>query len=220
MQTCPHSPAEIDGELVCIDCGFVIDRVEVQAVDDWKSHNVRLFSNSKISAYAYKICANLNLPMFAFNTLVSVSSKLIEIGITKKKALLYGTVYACRTHKIPRLLPDIYHEIQKVVDRHTKTRRKESEKSILKILNRISKKAFERNLYISPPDKSYYLKAYLAKIQGIIESESSPEYFDTIRTRSEKLIQKLGSEPSASAKYAILCNVSSTFKPKVRDLIN
>ena len=143
---CKHSIAEIDGENTCINCGLVSSRVEVQSVDDWKSHNVKSTVNPKIFYLALKITQNLHLPQFALNTVSQVSSKLILIGITKKNALLYGLVYACRTHNIPRLLSDIIYEMEKI----NGTPEYKSEKSLLKILNKISKNVFSENLSIQP----------------------------------------------------------------------
>ncbi|NIP62687.1 MAG: hypothetical protein GWN01_03595 [Nitrosopumilaceae archaeon] len=216
ITTCKHSVADIEGERVCIYCGCVLGRVEVASIDDWKSHNIRPTTNKRLVSAGLKLCQNLNLPQFAFNTLISTASKLLEIGLSKKKALLYGTVYACRTHNIPRLLSDIYFELQTMFGKP----KHESEKSILKLLNRISKKAFDRGIYIRPPDKSYYLQAYLAKIQNVLEQEASADYYETVRIRSTRSINKLSHEPSTSAKDAILQNLSSTFRPKVKEVLN
>ncbi len=216
LTACKHSIAEIEGEQVCITCGCVLGNVQVASIDDWKSHNIRPTTNKKLVGASLKLCQNLNLPQFAFNTLILTSSKLLETGLSKKKSLLYGTVYACRAHDIPRLLSDIYFELQKIFGKP----KHESERSILKLLNRISKKAFKQGIYIKSPDKSYYLQAYLAKIQDTIEQYSSSDYYDTVRTRSAKSLTHLNSEPSTSAKNAILQNLSTTFRPRVLELLN
>ena len=213
---CKHSITEIEGENICINCGLVSDRVEVQSTQDWKSHSIKSTVNPKIFYLALKITQNLHLPQFALNTVSQVSSKLILMGITKKNALLYGLVYACRTHNIPRLLSDIIYEMEKI----NGTPKHKSEKSLLKILNRISKVAFSENFQISPPDKIYYLQAYLAKIQSFIENETSADYFNSVRIRSEKIILTSYHEPSTCARNAILQNVSSILKTPISEIIN
>ncbi|WP_299290110.1 hypothetical protein [Nitrosopumilus sp.] len=210
-----HTIAEINGENICIHCGIVMSRVEVQGVNDWKTHNIKLTVNPKLFNTALKITQNLHLPQFALNTITQVSTKLILKKVTKKNALLYGIVYACRIHNIPRLLTDIVYEMEKI----SGTPKRNSEKTLLKKLNQISKIAFFEDIVIQPPDKKYYLQAYLAKIQKHVEKETSADYFNTIRVRAEKAIQTSNLEPSICAEKAIIKNISTVLMSDIRRII-
>jgi transcription initiation factor TFIIIB Brf1 subunit/transcription initiation factor TFIIB len=215
ITTCKHKITEIEGEQVCKDCGRVLGYNEVASMADKETHNIGMFGLSEQYAIVSKLAKNLNLPQFAIQTIVRTSIKLNKKNITKKQAVLFATIYACRIHEIPKLLEDIFLELEN--NSGSKIRR--SEKSLLRSLNRISKKIDEERFSITSLNKYHYHQAYLAKIQNIIIKEAGMEYFETIRTRSHKMLQNIHTDPSSSAKEAILNSTISIMKPKIREAL-
>lgn len=136
VTTCKHKITEVEGEQVCKDCGRVLGYDEVASVSDKNSHNIGMFGFSEYYVVASKMAKNLNLPQFAIQTIIRTSIKLRKKNISKKHAMLFATIYACRIHEIPRLLEDIFLELENSSGK--KIRR--SEKSLLRSLNKISKK--------------------------------------------------------------------------------
>lgn len=214
--TCLHSPTEIDGEQVCIGCGEVLGYSEVQSINSWQTHDVANFSKNEMSWLILKLANNLNLPPYATQTIMRISLKLVKLGITKKKAIFFATTHACRIHTIPRLLSDIFYELEKSTG---KTMQK-SEHSLFKMLNRIAKKIDEGHISIQPPDKEYYLQAYLAKIQNIVIKETDAKYFELIRTRSVRNLSMAKTDPSTAARKAILSCMSSILQTKVKQILS
>lgn len=214
-KSCVHAPVDVDGENTCIRCGIVFGRTEVQSINDWQSHEVKLISSKKLAVTTFKIAKNLNLPNYALQTAMQISTKLLKADITKKQAILFGIVYACRVHKIPRLLSDIFQELDKTTGKSSRC----SEKSLLRILNRIAKKTTLIGLGISPPDKYYYLQAYLAKVQDLIVKETDPDYFEMVRARSIRIIDSIKKDPSTSARQAILSSMCRTFQSKIKEIL-
>ncbi|MGQ0772003.1 MAG: hypothetical protein ACT4NT_04450 [Nitrososphaerota archaeon] len=210
-----HCPTEIDGENVCVQCGTVLGYSEVESVNSWQSHNVRFVNTAGMNWLVLRLSNKLNLPIYAAQTILQVSVKLNKIGITKKKAIFFAAVHACRVHKIPRLLTDIFYELEKSTGKTTH----QTENSLLKLLNRIAKKIPNHDVSISPPDKEYYLQAYLAKIQKTIVKETSTKYFDLVRSRSIKTLSRERSDPSAAARKAILSCTSTILQAKIKQLI-
>ncbi|MFB5629929.1 MAG: hypothetical protein ACE5RR_08350, partial [Nitrosarchaeum sp.] len=123
--------------------------------------------------------------------------------------------YSCRIHNIPRLLEDIFYELEKSSGKKIRY----SENSLLKLLNKISSKVTDSELFISPPNKEYYLQAYLAKIQVILSNDVDEQYFEIIRVRALKQIKKMHSDPSTAAKDAILQNTSRILRTKLREVL-
>lgn len=212
ITTCKHSVMNIEGENVCRECGKVLGYDKIASINDKDSHNIGMFGLSEFYSRASNMAKNLNLPQFAIQTIVQTAIKLHKKNISKNHAVLFATIYSCRLHQIPRLLEDVFQELENTSGK--KIRR--SEKSLLRLLNKISKNIDTENYVITPPDKYYYLQAYLAKIQHIIIKESGTDYFETIRSRSNKTIQNLHEDPCSSAKKAILCNTTSILRAKVR----
>lgn len=213
LAVCRHIVEEIEGENVCKMCGQVLGYVEVAGVNDWETHNL-LFSKTDAYFLISKLAKNLYLPFYAVQTMVRVTSEVRKKKITKKEAILYATVYACRIHNIPRLLEDIFYELENASGRKNRT----SEKSLLKLLNRIAKKIENSDIYIHPPTKDYYLQAYLAKIQKIVVQTTDERYFEMMRVRSLKLIESLKTDPSTAAKEAILKSTSRVMESKVKEV--
>ena len=213
---CKHSLTEIDGESVCIDCGQVFGYAQVESINDWTNHGVRLYQNTDAYPLISKMAKNLFLPSYSIQTILNVSSKLRKMKITKKQSILFATVYACRIHNIPRLLEDIFYEIERASGRKIRY----SEKSLLKLLNKISKKIHDSELCINPPNKDYYLQAYLAKIQKVVIKETDESYFELMRVRSLKHIQELRIDPSTAAKEAILHSTTSIMRSRVRSVLS
>ncbi len=210
-----HCPTEIEGENVCRECGTVLGYTEVQSANFWQSHDVRFVNTAGMNWLVLRLTNKLNLPIYATQTILQVSVKLNKTGITKKKAIFFATVYACRIHKIPRLLTDIFFELEKSTGKTTH----QTENALLKLLNRIAKKLLNYEISISPPDKEYYLQAYLAKAQKIIIKETNPKYFDLVRARSIKALSKEKTDPSVAARKAILSCTSSILQAKIKQLI-
>lgn len=210
-----HCPTEIEGENVCRECGTVLGYIEVQSVNFWQSHDVRFVNTAGMNWLVLRLTNKLNLPIYAAQTILQVSVKLNKTGITKKKAIFFATVYACRLHKIPRLLTDIFFELEKSTGKTTH----QTENALLKLLNRIAKKLLNYEISISPPDKEYYLQAYLAKAQKIIIEQTNPKYFDLVRARSIKALSQEKTDPSVAARKAILSCTSSILQAKIKQLI-
>lgn len=206
---------EIEGEQVCKECGKVLGYNEVASINDKDSHNIGMFGLSECYSSASVLAKNLNLPQFAIQTIVQTATKLRKKNISKKHSLLFATVYACRIHEIPRLLEDIFLQLENTSGK--KIRR--SERDLLRLLNRISKHIEHDEFVISPPNKYYYHQAYLAKIQSLIVKEAGIEYFETIRTRSHRMLGSMKSDPSSAAKAAILESTTSILCSKVREVI-
>lgn len=211
---CKHMIEEIDGENVCKSCGQVLGYVEVSGIKDWENHNA-IFNKTDAYYLISKLAKNLYLPFYAVQTMVRVTSALRKRKVTKKEAILYATVYACRVHNIPRLLEDIFYELENASGRKNRT----SEKSLLRLLNKIAKKIENSDIYINPPSRDYYLQAYLAKIQDIVIKNTDEKYFELMRIRSLKLIENLKSDPSTAAKEAILRSTSRVIESKVRGVL-
>lgn len=216
ITNCMHSITEIDGEKICADCAQVIGYSETQSVSDWKNHNIGLFSNSKNYVIISKVAKNLGLPQYALHTILQISSKLKQYPITTKQSILYAIVYACRLHDIPRLLEDIFSQLEKAYGK----RIQKTETALLKLLHRISVKINDAKFRIPTPDKEYYLQAYLAKIQDDIASNTDDRYFEIIRTRSLKKIQQQRGDPSMAAKTVILQSTSRILESKIRRTLN
>ena len=213
IATCKHSITDIEGEQVCKACGRVIGYNEVAGITEKDSHNIGMFGFSEFYGMAAKIAKNLNLPQFAIHTIIKTAAKLSKKNMPKKHAMLFATVYACRIHDIPRLLEDIFSQVENTSGR----RIRRSEKSILRLLNRISKNVNSEEFVIFPPSKHYYLQAYLAKIQHTIIRETGTEYFETLRARSYKLLHNIKADPSSSAKKAILSSTTSILRTKIME---
>lgn len=211
---CLHSPTEIEGEHVCRDCGAVLGYSEVESVNSWQSHDVRIFNSNGMAWLVFQLANKLNLPQYAAQTILKTSVKLNKTGITKKKAIFFATIYSCRIHKIPRLLTDIFYELEKSTGKTNQT-----ETTLLKLINRIAKKLPNHEISISPPDKEYYLQAYLAKIQKIIIKETDQKHFELIRTRAIKNLSLAKSDPSTAARKAILSCMSTILQTKIKGII-
>ncbi|MGQ0606607.1 MAG: hypothetical protein ACT4OD_06660 [Candidatus Nitrosotenuis sp.] len=212
---CLHSPTEVEGENVCRECGAVLGYSEVESVTSWQSHDVKLFNSNGMAWTVFQLANKLNLPQYAAQTILKTSVKLNKVGITKRKAIFFATIYSCRIHKIPRLLVDIFSELEKSTGKSTT----QTETTLLKLINRIAKKLPNSEISILPPDKEYYLQAYLAKIQKIIVTEAGTKYFELIRTRAVKNLSLEKSDPSTAARNAILSCMSTILQAKIRSLI-
>jgi len=213
--TCLHSPTEIEGEQVCISCGEVLGYLEVQSINSWQTHDVGNFNRNGMSWIILKLANSLNLPQYATQTIMRISLKLVKHGITKKKAIFFATIHACRIHKIPRLLSDIFYELEKSTGKTTQ----KSEQSLFKMINRIIKRIDGAHVSIQPPDKEYYLQAYLAKIQDIVIKETNAKYFELIRTRSVRNLSMAKADPSTAARKAILSCTCSILQTKVKQIL-
>lgn len=212
---CLHSPTEIEGENVCRECGIVLGYSEVENVTSWQSHSVRIFNSNGMAWTVLQLANKLNLPQYAAQTILKTAVKLNKVGITKRKAIFFATIYSCRIHKIPRLLLDIFSELEKSHGRSIP----QTEKTLLKLINRIAKKLPNSEISISPPDKEYYLQAYLAKIQKIVIKEADTKYFELIRARSVKNLLLEKSDPSTAARNAILSCMSTILQTKIKGII-
>ncbi len=214
LAICRHMVEEIDGENVCKSCGQVLGYVEVCGIKDWENHNALFYKTDSYHLIS-KLSKNLYLPFYAVQTIVKVTTELRKRRITKKEAILYATVYACRIHNIPRLLEDIFYQLENASGKKNRT----SEKSLLKLLNKIAKKVENSSICINPPNKDYYLQAYLAKIQSTVIQNTDEKYFELMRARSLRLIESLKSDPSTAAKEAILMSTSRVIESKVRSVL-
>jgi transcription initiation factor TFIIIB Brf1 subunit/transcription initiation factor TFIIB len=212
---CTHFPTEIEGENVCRECGAVLGYSEVQSVNSWQTHDISFFNNNNMNWLIFRVANNLSLPSYATQTIIHTSIKLNKAGITKKKAIFFATVYACRVHKIPRLLADIFYELEKSAG----TINIKTEFALLKSLNKIAKKLTRHDVSIFAPNKEYYLQAYLAKIQDVIVRETDQKYFDLVRTRSIKNLYLEKTDPSTAAKNAILSCTTKILQAKIKPLM-
>lgn len=211
---CSVTASDVDGEYVCVKCGRVFGSVEVAGIEETHSHYVSHieYGSKEIAKYAYKLVRNLNLPDFACETIVRVANELAREKVTQKQALLFAILYACREHRIPRLLENILDAMRNVYG----TQIVKSTPSLLKMLNKTAKKAYDLGYKISAPDKYYYLKAYLAKIQNLIINETSYEYYEYLRTRAYKLIEQFDDDPNHAARNAIIFNTCRALQGKLR----
>jgi transcription initiation factor TFIIIB Brf1 subunit/transcription initiation factor TFIIB len=216
ITTCKHNITDIEGEQVCRDCGSVLGYNQVESISDKDTHNIGMFGLSEYYAVASKLAKNLNLPQFAIRTIVHTAIKLRKKNLPKKQAVLFATIYACRIHEIPRLLEDIFLQLENSSGK----RIRRSEKSLLRLLNKISKNVDSEEFSLISPNKHYYHQAYLAKIQNVIIKETGDEYFETIRTRSFRMLQGIHADPSSSAKKAILNSTTSIIQSKIREVLS
>lgn len=214
ITACQHKITEVEGEKTCIQCGIVLGYREEASYQDYQSHNIGMFGFSELYNIASKIGKNLNLPQFAIYTIIHTYSKISKYQITKKQALLFSTVYSCRIHNIPKLLEDIFFELGKQYDVNIC----KSEKSLLRLLNRISKNIIDSGIVILSPNKEYYLQAYLTKIQPYIVGEAGLSYFETVRSRAIRIRIK-NTDPSIAARESILQSLSSVLRLKIKDKI-
>jgi hypothetical protein len=209
-----HKLTETEGEKICIKCGRVMGYVEEASYQDHQSHNIGMFGFSELYNIASKIGKNLNLPQFAIHTIVKTASKISQHRITKKQAILFATIYSCRIHNIPKLLGDIFFEFENQCGTNTQ----KSEKSLLRALNKISKNIMDSEIFLSPPNREYYLQAYLAKIQPHIISETNLSYFEILRYRATRMRIK-NTDPSSAAREAILQSLTSVLRLKMKGKI-
>lgn len=206
---------DVDGEYICVKCGRVFGSVEVAGIEEIRSHSVArgVYGVKQIHKRAERLVSNLGLPDFALKTITRVANDLTNEGVTEKQAILFASLYACREHHIPRLLENILDAIREVYG----TKIAESPASLLKLLNKTSRKAYELGYRIRSPDKHYYLQSYLAKIQSLVISETSMEYYEYLRARASKMIESSDSDnPSHAAKEAILSNTCRSLQLKLR----
>jgi len=194
---------------------MVLGYSEVESVNSWQSHDTRFVNTAGMTWLVLRLSNKLNLPIYATQTTLQISVKLNKAGITKKKAIFFATVYACRIHKIPRLLTDIFFELEKSIGKTTY----QTETALLKLLNRIAKKLPNYDITISPPDKEYYLQAYLAKVQKIIIKEANPQYFELVRGRSIKRLTLEKTDPSTAARNAIMSCTSTVLQAKIKKML-
>ncbi|MGH9933617.1 MAG: hypothetical protein ACRD3Z_00720 [Nitrososphaerales archaeon] len=209
---------EIDGEYTCVKCGRVFGSVEVAGLEEIRSHYISHieYGSKQISKYADNLVTYLNLPRFALDTIISAANELTEAKVTQKQALLFATLYACREHNIPRLLGTILDAMRQVYGAEIA----KSSASLLKMLNKTAKKAYEFGYKIRSPDKHYYLKAYLAKIQSLLVNGTGNEYYEYLRSRAFKTIERFDTkDASNAAKSAIICNTSRTLQWKVQRVL-
>jgi hypothetical protein len=170
----------------------------------------------QIIKQADKLVTCLKLPDFALKTIISVANELIEAKVSQKQALLFATLYACREHSIPRLLGNILDAMRQVYGIEVA----KSSASLLKLLNKTAKKAYELGYKIRSPDKHYYLKAYLAKIQSLVVNGTGSGYYEYLRSRAFKTIERLDTkDASYAAKNAIIYNTSRTLQWKVQRVL-
>ncbi|MEM2760328.1 MAG: hypothetical protein QXU32_04135 [Nitrososphaerales archaeon] len=210
--------AEVDGEYTCVKCGRVFGSVEVAGMEEIRSHYISHaeYGAKQISKYANKLVTCLNLPDFALETIIRVANELTEAKVTQKQALLFATLYACREYNIPRLLGNILDAMREVYG----TEIAKSSASLLKMLNKIAKKAYEFGYKIRSPDKHYYLKAYLAKIQSLVINDTSSEYYEYLRSRAFKAIERFDTrDASYAAKNAIICNTCRALQWKLQRVL-
>jgi hypothetical protein len=217
---CSVIAPDIDGEYTCVRCGRVYGAVEVAGIEEQNSHYVYLpyheQGSKPIGRYTYKLSIILNLPQFALETIIRVANDLVKEKVTQKQALLFATIYTCREYSIPRSLSTVLDAMRQLFGKEIV----KSPPSLLKMLNKTSRKAYELGYKISAPDKYYYLQAYLAKIQDTIVRESNTEYYEYLRTRTFKHIKYVdGSDPSHVARDAIVSNTCRTLQGKVRKLL-
>ncbi len=209
---------EVDGEYTCVKCGRVFGSVEVAGIEEIRSHYIShaAYGSKQIGNYADKLVTCLNLPSFALETIISVANELTEVKVTQKQALLFATLYACREHNIPRSLGNILDAMRQVYG----TEIAKSSASLLKLLNKTAKKAYELGYRIRSPDKYYYLKAYLAKIQHLVVNETGTEYYEYLRSRAFKAIERFDtSDASYAAKNAIVFTTCRTLQWKLHKVL-
>ncbi|MEM3084184.1 MAG: hypothetical protein QXP61_03750, partial [Nitrososphaerales archaeon] len=121
-----------------------------------------------------------------------------------------------REYNIPRLLGNILDAMREVYG----TEIAKSSASLLKMLNKIAKKAYEFGYKIRSPDKHYYLKAYLAKIQSLVINDTSSEYYEYLRSRAFKAIERFDTrDASYAAKNAIICNTCRALQWKLQRVL-
>jgi hypothetical protein len=214
---CMVSATEIDGEYTCIKCGRVFGSVEVAGLEEIRSHHIHAeYGMKQIRRYAEKLVISLNLPDFALETIIRVADELTEANIKQKHALLFATLYTCREHNIPRLLGNILDSMRHVYGAEIAR----SSASLLKMLNKTAKKAYELGYRIRSPDKHYYLKAYLAKIQRMVINETSSEYYEYLRSRAFKTIERFEMKDARyAAKNAISSNTCRTLQWKLQKVL-
>jgi transcription initiation factor TFIIIB Brf1 subunit/transcription initiation factor TFIIB len=209
---------EVDGEYTCVKCGRVFGSVEVAGLEEIRSHYISHteYGAKQIGKYANKLVTYLNLPDFALETIMRVVDELTEAKVKQKQALLFATLYACREHNIPRLLGSILDAMRQVYG----TEIVKSSASLLKMLNKTAKKAYDLGYRIRSPDKHYYLKAYLAKIQSLLVNGTGNEYYEYLRSRAFKTIERFETkDASSAAKNAIIHNTSRTLQWKVQKVL-
>jgi transcription initiation factor TFIIIB Brf1 subunit/transcription initiation factor TFIIB len=209
---------EVDGEYTCVKCGRVFGSVEVAGIEEIRSHYISHieYGAKQIGKHASKLVTCLNLPDFALETIMRVADELTEAKVKQKQALLFSILYACREHNIPRSLGNILDAMRQVYG----TEIAKSSASLLKLLNKTAKKAYELGYRIRSPDKHYYLKAYLAKIQNVVINETSNEYYEYLRSRAFKTIERLDTEDASyAAKNAIVSNTCRTLQWKLHKVL-
>lgn len=208
---------DIDGEYVCVKCGRVFGSVEVAGIEETHSHYISRieYGSKQISRYAHKLVTALSLPDFALETIIRVADELVQEKVTQKQALLFAILYACREHHIPRLLWNILDAMRQVYG----TQIAKSSASLLKMLNKTTNKAYELGYRIRSPDKYYYLKAYLAKIQSLVINSTSKEYYEYLRTRAFKAIERFDTDPSHAARDAIICNTCRALQGRLLKML-
>jgi len=209
---------EVDGEYTCVKCGRVFGSVEVAGIEEIRSHYISHteYGTKQIIKYARKLVTSLNLPDFALETIIRIANELTEANVTQKQALLFATLYACREHNIPRLLGSILDAMRQVYG----TEIAKSSASLLKVLNKTAKKAYELGYRIRSPDKYYYLKAYLAKIQSLVINGTSSDYYEYLRSRAFKTIERFDAkDASYAAKNAIVYNTCRTLQWKLKRVL-
>lgn len=214
--SCKHAFSEIEGEIVCINCGVVHGVTETFGVSDKESHNI-LGSKKQLNNVLYLITESLNLPQFVFQTALHTSIKLQRNQIPPREIMLFAIVHACRLHNIPRSLNSIFDNLDKITGRSIRR----NENSTLRTMNRIVKKIKSLEIILESPDSHFYLKTYLAKIQSIIVENTDLQYFELISRRAHSNLINLHGDPCIDAKNAILKNTSkmmhSIIKQKLRE---
>ncbi len=209
--------ADVDGEYICVKCGRVFGSVEVAGIEEIHSHYISHIEHGskQISRYAHKLVTALNLPDFALETIIRVADELVQAKVTQKQALLFAILYACREHHIPRLLGSMLDTMRQIYG----TEIAKSSASLLKMLNKTTMKAYELGYKIRSPDKCYYLKAYLAKIQSLVTNSTSREYYEYLSTRAFKTIERFDTDPSHAARNAIISNTCRALQGKLQRVL-
>lgn len=209
---------DVDGEYVCVRCGRVFGSVEVAGIEKTHSYWASRIEqrSTRVSRYAHKVVSILNLPDYALATIIRVAEELVRSKVTQKHALLFATLYACREYNIPRLLGNILDAMRRIYG----TEIAKSSASLLRILNKIAKKAYALGYEIGSPDKYYYLKAYLAKIQNLMTSEISSEYYECLRNRAFRALERFErGDASHAARNAIFHSVPRTLRYKIERVL-
>jgi|GEM_PF-3812619 len=208
---------DVDGEYICVKCGKVFGSVEVAGMEETHSHYISHIEHGskQISKHAHKLVIALNLPDFALKTIIRIADEMVQEKVTQKQALLFAILYACREHHIPRLLGNILEAMRQVYGIQIA----ESPASLLKMLNKTTKKAYELGYRIRSPDKYYYLKAYLAKIQSLVINGTSKEYYEYLKTRAFKTIERFDTDPSHAARDAIICNTCRVLQGQLKRIL-